>query len=113
MDASFIRARAALHLDLAASLLRTNVLDEARAELSIAERMARKVGSRRQLERALSLRAARRGEQMKDADQARPVADGALIDHGQKAFLETHDTSSASSRSVGGPTSSAPRPTKT
>jgi hypothetical protein len=32
-------------------------LDEARAELSIAERMARKVGSRRQLERARSLRA--------------------------------------------------------
>ena len=33
MDASFIRAGAALHLDLAASLLRTDVLDEARAEL--------------------------------------------------------------------------------
>lgn len=58
MDASFIRARAALHLDLAASLLRAEILDEARAELSIAERMARKVGSRRQLARALSLRAA-------------------------------------------------------
>jgi hypothetical protein len=58
MDRSFMRAGAALHLDLAALLQRAGVLDEARAELSLAERMARKVGSRRQLERVRVLRIA-------------------------------------------------------
>jgi hypothetical protein len=58
MDASFMRAGAALHLDLSVALARGGVLDEAKAELAIAETLARRIGSRRQLERAKNLRSA-------------------------------------------------------
>jgi hypothetical protein len=58
MDSTFARAGAALHLDLAAVLFRRGAAEEGRDELSQAESVAGRVGSRRQLERAKRLRAA-------------------------------------------------------
>jgi transcriptional regulator with XRE-family HTH domain len=58
MDRTFTRAGAGMHLDLAASLLLIGADDEAKVQLAAAEGLARRVGSRRQLARAQSLRAA-------------------------------------------------------
>jgi len=57
MDASFTRAGAGLHLDLATVLLQKRRVDQAIWELDCAESLARQVGSRRQLDRARRLRA--------------------------------------------------------
>ena len=58
MDASFIRARASLSLDLATALLHRGERDEAALRLAEAEQLAKQVASRRQLARAARLRAA-------------------------------------------------------
>lgn len=58
MDASFIRARASLSLDLATALLHRGEREEATLRLAEAEQLAKQVASRRQLARAGRLRAA-------------------------------------------------------
>lgn len=58
MDSTFTRAGSALHLDLARVLLTRGEAAEGQEELQAAERLARQVGSRRQLDRAKALRAA-------------------------------------------------------
>ena len=55
LDGTFTRAGAALHLDLATSLMHRGVIDEAKHEIARAESLARRVGSRRQLQRARRL----------------------------------------------------------
>lgn len=69
MDASFARAGAALHLDLAVALAQRGVIDEAKGELSQADSLARRVGSRRQLQRLSRLRTDIRGEEVQDPDE--------------------------------------------
>jgi hypothetical protein len=58
MDESFIRASAALTLDLAAAVRQRDERAEADELLDAGETLARRVGSRRQLKRAQRLRAA-------------------------------------------------------
>ena len=58
MDPSFIRADASLRLDLASALRQQGSLEESAIELQKAEALARRVGSRRQLNRLRRLRSA-------------------------------------------------------